>query len=68
MSFEEIWSQVQGLPQEAIILVPEALTEDTKKRLSNKTPEEVAKIVHAAIDEVNHGSIAPLDTLIKQRL
>lgn len=68
MSFEEIWSQVQGLQQEAINLVPEALTEDTKRRLSNKTPEEVAEIVHAAIDEVNHGSIAPLDTLIKQRL
>ena len=68
MSFEGICAQVQGLPQEAINLVPEALTEDAKRRLSNKSPVEVAEIVTAAIEEVNHGSIAPLDTLIKQRL
>lgn len=68
MSFEGIWAQVQGLPQEAINLVPEALTEDAKRRLSNKSPVEVAEKVTAAIEEVNHGSIAPLDTHIKQRL
>ena len=68
MSFEEIWSQVQGLPQEAINLVPEALTEDTKRRLCNKTPEEVAEIVRVAINEVNHGPFEPLDALIGKRL
>ena len=68
MSFEEIWSQVQGLPQEAINLAPEALNEDTKRRLGSNTPEEVAVIVRAAIEEVNHGSIAPLDVLVKKRL
>ena len=40
----------------------------TKKKLERKTPEEVAAIVTAAIDEINHGSITPLDELINSRL
>ena len=68
MTFEEMWSQVQGLPQEAIKRVPETLRDDTKNRLSRISPEEVAEIVLEAIYEVDHGSIVPLDTLIKQRL
>ena len=40
----------------------------TKKKLERKTPEEVAAIVAAAIDEINHGSITPLDELINSRL
>ena len=68
MTFEEIWVQVQGLPEEAKRRVPETLKEDTKRRLSRRTPQEIEKIVTEAINEVNHRSIAPLDTLIKKRL
>ena len=68
MTFEEIWVQVQGLPEEAKRRVPETLKEDTKRRLSRRTPQEIEKIVTEAIDEVNHGSVAPLDELIKRRL
>lgn len=68
MTFEEMWSQVQGLPQEAIMRVPETLKEDTKRRLSRMSPEEMAEIVRAAIDEVNHGSVEPLDSLVKKRM
>ena len=68
MTFEEIWRAVKGLPDTAMIQVPVALSSETKKRLVEHTPEEVAKLVIEAIDEINHGSIAPLDTLIKQKL
>ncbi len=68
MTFEEVWDQVQGLPREAIKRVHETLKEDTKKRLSRLSPAEVTEIVTAAINEVNHGSIAPLDSLVKKRM
>ena len=66
MTFEELWSKVQGLPDSAMVQVPGALKEETKKKLSRKSPEEVAAIVTAAIEEVNHGSVLPLDILIKK--
>ena len=68
MTFEEMWSKVQGLPDTAMVQVPGALKEETKKRLCRRSPEEVAVIVVAAIEEVNSGSIAPLDVLINKRL
>lgn len=68
MTFEELWSQVQGLPQEAIMRVPETLKEDTKIRLSRLSLAEVTEILHWAIDEVDHRSIAPLDELVKKRM
>ena len=68
MTFEELWSKVQNLPDTAKLQVPGTLKEETKKRLSRKSPEEVAVIVTAAIEEVNHGSVVPLETLIKQKL
>ena len=68
MTFDDVWREVKGLPEEAITQVPKCLKVDTKKKLAKKTPEEVAEIVKAAIKEVNNGSIEPLDTLIKKRL
>lgn len=68
MTFDELWAQVKGLPETAMIQVPLALKVSTKKKLERKTPEEVAAIVAAAIDEINQGSITPLDELINSRL
>ncbi|MDO5325873.1 MAG: hypothetical protein Q4G00_04030 [Clostridia bacterium] len=68
MTFEDVWRQFKGLPDTAMDQVPGAPKEDTKKKLSRKSPEEVAVIVTAAIEEVNHGSVVPLETLIKQKL
>ena len=68
MSFEELWARVQGLPDTAKLQVPGTLSEATKKRLCKHSPEEVGKIVADAIEEVNRGSIAPLDELIKRRV
>ena len=68
MTFEELWSRVQGLPDIAIMQVPGILSEETKKRLSRKSTEDVFAIVTAAIEKVNHGSVEPIDILIKKRL
>ena len=68
MSFDELWTQVKGLPDTAMVQVPLVLTASTKKKLERNTPEEVTAIVAAAIDEINQGSITPLDELINSRL
>lgn len=68
MTFEELWEKVSGLPDTAKMQVPGALTEGTKRKLCKHSPEEVSKIVAAAIEEVNRGSVKPLDELIRQRI
>ena len=68
MTFDELWTQVKGLPDTAKIQIPGVLSLETKRKLSRKAPEEVTSMVTAAIDEVNHGSIAPLDELIRKRI
>ena len=68
MTFKELWAQVKGLPNTAMVQILLVLTASTKKKLEQNTPEEVAAIVAAAIDEVNHGSTTPLDELIDRKL
>ena len=68
MLFDELWTQVKGLPDTAMMQVPLVLTASTKKKLERKTPEEIEQIVSAAIEEINHGSITSLDERINRRL
>ena len=68
MTDELLWTRVQGLPDTAKLQVPGVLSAATKKKLTKMTPEDVSKIVLAAIEEVNRGSVTPLDELIKKRL
>jgi len=68
MTFDELWTRVQGLPDTAKLQVPGVLSETTKRKLEKRSPEDVSIIVLAAIEEVNHGSVKPLDELIKNRL
>ena len=68
MTFEDVWREVKGLPDTAMVQVPSVLSDATKKKLAERTPAEIEKLVAEAIEEVNHGSILPLDTLINRRL
>lgn len=68
MTFDDLWGDVKGLPEMAITQVPAALSESTKKKLCKLSPEEVTRIVFFAIEQINHGSIESLDTLIKKRI
>ena len=63
-----LWREVKGLPGTAMIQVPGIISENTKRALSKRSPEDVARIVMGAISEVNYGSIAPLDELVQKRL
>ena len=68
MTFDEIWSQTQGLPKAAKQEVPWVLSEKTKRKLSMKSPAEVTVIVTESIKEIDHGSVERLDELIKKRM
>ena len=52
----------------AKIQIPGVLRESTKKKLARKKPEEVRQIVTAAIEEINHGSVEPLDRIIRKKM
>lgn len=68
MTFEDVWREVKGLPDTAILQVPGVLSDATKKKLAERTPAGVEKLVTDAIEEVNHVSVLPLDELVKKRL
>ena len=68
MTFDELWKEISDLPEMAKIQIPGVLRESTKKKLARKKPEEVRQIVVAAIDEVNHGSVEPLDRIIRKKI
>ena len=71
MTFEELWRHVGKLdllPKQAIELVPQSLSDKTKKWLCMKKPEEVAEIVQWAIRQIDHGSIETMDALVSRKL
>ena len=71
MTFDEIWKKIgemNTLPDTAIQQIPLVLSDDTKKRLTRKSPEEVVMILQSAIAEVNHGSIQSVDSLVRKML
>ncbi len=53
-------AQVKGLPETTMVQVPLVLSTTTKKKLEQKTPEDMEAIVTDAIDEINHGSVTEL--------
>ncbi len=68
MTFDELWREISDLTEMAKIQIPGVLRESTKKKLARKKPEEVRQIVTAAIDEVSHGSVEPLDRIIRKKI
>lgn len=71
MTFEEYWGEVEKLkvlPTMAVQQLPSSLSENTKKKLMKRLPDETAKLINTAIEEINRGSIESIDCLIKKRL
>ena len=56
------------LPEMARIQLPSALSVDTKEMLLKLPAEEVGVVLSSAIDAVNHGSIKPIDKLVREQL
>ena len=70
MTFDELWKEIKNskvLPSTAIAQIPDAISEKTKKSLTKLTPQEVAQIINNTIDEINHGSVKTVDTLIREK-
>lgn len=71
MTFDELWAEIGKLyilPKAAIEQVPQILSNETKKRLSRKTPKEACWILKEAIDEINRGSVETVDALTQKKL
>ena len=71
MDFSSLWNKVEelnALPTIAILDIPTVISEETKTLLANHAPEDVARILKEAIDEINGGSVRSLNELIKNRL
>ena len=68
MSFEELWKQVKGFPEAAMQFIPNALNDETKKKLESYSSEEIASIINNAVEEINRGSIETVDSLVRKKL
>ena len=69
MTFEELLTEAcnfAGLPNMALLLLPSALSESTKKNVMKLSPEELGKALKAATDEIDHGSIESVDSLVRK--
>ena len=64
--FEELWKQVEGIPEGAKKQIPRDLSERTKKKLEKLSPIEVSRIVNLAFEEINNGSIEEMDSLLRR--
>lgn len=68
--FEMLWMEIKEkglLSFDVIDSIPRLIGEKTKKKLIKKSPEEVVKLIKAAIDKINSGSVEPIDALILKR-
>lgn len=69
--FDELWKEVgelKVLPNTAIEQVPMFLSDKTKRLLMKKSAKEVADIIDAAVDKINHGSVEVLDVLVQKEI
>ena len=67
VGFEDFWKEVEKLgilPEGAIKQLPESLDDRCRAELMKRIPEEAAEVILKAIDQINHGSVAPVGELI----
>ena len=66
--FEELWKQVEGIPEGAKKQIPGDLSDRTKRKLEKLSPEKISEVINKAFDEVNHGSVLEMDVLIRKMI
>ena len=66
--FEELWKQVEGIPEGAKKQIPLDLSDRTKRKLEKLSPEEISAVVNKAFEKVNNGSIEEMDALIRKMI
>ena len=71
MTFEELLDQAcktASLPEMARLLLPSTLRVETKDMVLKLSPEEFGRILAAAIDQINQGSVETVDALVRKAL
>ncbi len=64
--FEELWKQVEGIPDGAKKQISADLSERTKRKLEKLAPEKISEVINKAFEEVNRGSVLQMDVLIRK--
>ena len=60
--------KMKVLPSTAVLQLPDMLSDYVKQKLTEKTPEEAAKCICSAVDEIDHGSVQRVDVLVRKYL
>ena len=71
VAFERLWDAIrehEALPDMAVLNMAEALSRETKGRLSALDYERAISILNSAIDEVNRGSVETVEQLVRKRI
>lgn len=71
VAFERLWDEIrehEALPDRAILNMAQALSRETKGRLSTLEYEKAVSILNGAIDEANRGSVEAVEQLVRKRL
>ena len=71
MTFDELMDaacESAALPNMARILLPSALSGETKKAIMKLKPEELGLILKDAIDQIDSGSVERVDVLVRNQL
>ncbi len=66
--FEELWKQVEGIPEGVKKQISADLSERTKRKLEKLAPEKISEVINKAFDEVNKGSVLEMDVLIRKMI
>ena len=69
--FEGFWKEIEALglfPEGAVKLLPESLDDTVRAELMKRTPVEAVEVIMMVIDQVNHGSVAPVGELVLESL
>ncbi len=66
--FEELWKQVEGVPEGVKKQLSADFSDRTKRKLEKLSPEKISEVINKAFDEVNNGSVLQMDVLIRRMI
>ncbi len=64
--FDELWKQVDGIPNGEKKQILKDLSEKTKGKLEKLSPKAIEEIINRAFEEINKGSVEEIDVLIRR--
>lgn len=66
--FDELWRQVEGIPEGVKKQISLDLSDKTKKKLERCSPKEIENIISRSIEEVHRGSVEKIDLLVRRQV